>query len=312
MHPSALQSYRTIWQNLQDMRAQLPPFYMDDLRNALVEHELAGLPFGMLVHAYDIHPTPLTADIIQACVPYYHTTPFTERLIRIAEAGLFQSPEPNHYLLTEDANQRVDAVLQSVYTALGQLELLAPADLDWLVAIFQGMLERSFANNYPTPAADMEYKPHRTRAIAPLAQFAATVDVLVNFRCDSHQAAWRDLAISAPAVEVWTIMWREQANSVQSVMDVLAQEFPRGYSLADYQGFVDELVGQGWLVAENDNNYRLTEAGQQQRDAIEDKTNVLFFAPWEDLTTTDLERLNILSQELIAQLEVVRAENLSG
>ena len=305
MHPPSYQIYTPIWAKLLDIRKVFPSFYMESLQKALVKQELTNLPLGMLIHAYDVHPTPLTAEIIQACVPYYHTHPFTERMVKLAEAGLFQATDHYHYTLTADAYRRVATVYQSIYLAIGQLNILSVSDLDWLVAVFHGILERSLAGTHATPAAIMEYKPERTRSIQLLAKLAASVDVLFNFRCDAHQAAWHDLNISPPAIEVWTLIWRGEANTVQGVLDVLANDFPRGYSLAEYQIFTDELVECGWLVSDDGVRYRLTEAGQNQRDVIEDKTNQLFYVAWEALTADEITHLDELSAQLLSELQTV-------
>ena len=303
MPPSSYQRYNPIWEKLLAMRDLFPLFYREALQQAIVAQELTNLPLGMLIHAYDVYPIPLTAQMIQACVPYYHTAPFTERMVKIAKAGLFQTTDNQHYALTEDAYRRVDMVYQSIYTAIGQLDVLAATDLDWLVMLIQGMLERSLAGVSPTPAAMLEYKPERTHAIQPLAKFAASVDVLFNFRCDAHQAAWHRLAISPPAVEVWTLIWRGEANTVQGVVDVLTNDFPRGYSLTEYQAFTNELVQQDWLVSEDGIHYQLTETGQTQRDAIEDETNRLFYAAWESLTNAEVVRLDELATQLLNTLK---------
>lgn len=305
MSPQLNQPYAPMWQTIQQLQTVLPSFYMRALQTAMTEQELGGLPLGMLIHAYDVHPEPLSAELIQACVPYYHTQPFIERIEKITAAGLFQTSDQHHYTLTEDAYRRVDTVYQAIYTALGQIDGLNEADLDWLVATFQGILERSLANIALAPAASMEYKPARTQNIAPLAKLSATVDVLFSLRCDAHQTAWRDLDISPPAIEIWTLIWRGEADTVQGVVDVLHNDFPRGYSLAEYQSFAEELVQQGWLVSNDGIHCQLTAESQTQRATIEAETDRLFYAGWTTLSDKDMTRLADLSEKLIAQLKVL-------
>lgn len=305
MSPQLNQPYAPIWQTIQQLQTVLPSFYMPALQTAMTAQDLGELPLGMLIHAYDVHPDPLTADLIQTCVPYYHTQPFTERIEKITAAGLFQTSDQHHYTLTEDAYQRVDTVYQAIYTALGQIDVLNKADLDWLVATFQGILERSLANIALTPAASMEYKPERTQNIAPLAKLSATVDVLYSLRCDAHQTAWRDLTISPPAIEIWTVIWRGEADTVQGVVDVLHNDFPRGYTLTEYQTFTDELLACTWITSEDGIHYRLTSEGQTQRDTIEAETDRLFYAGWANLPDVDITQLADLSEKLIDELRVL-------
>lgn len=89
--------------------------------------------------------------------------------------------------------------IRTLYSAIGELNVVSLPNLDWLVTVFQSMLGQSLAGNYPTPAATMEYKPDRTRVIQPLAKISASVDVLFNFRFDIP--TWCVLGGSPPAIE---------------------------------------------------------------------------------------------------------------
>lgn len=291
---------RDIWRLAAQLRMALAAAYTSAFQQAAAEQGLENLPIGMLFHAYDLHPEPITAARVQACVPHYNTPPFEERILALAEAGLLQETGRDGYILSTDGYRRAHAVFAAIFDSVNGLELLPEPDLTWLADVLRRLAEDSVDSLAHTLAADMAYHPMQGRP--PVEQIMVALDVLDNFRCDAHFAAAGAYDVSPAAIEVLTLVWQGKANSLESVVDVLDKEFPRGYSRDDYAGFAAELGAQGWLDIDN-NHYQLTDEGKQTRQALEDRTEKLFFAAWQVLTEAERSRLHAMLTLLIERLK---------
>ena len=291
---------RDIWALAAQLRMALAAAYIPAFQHAAAEQGLEKLPIGMLFHAYDLHPEPITAARVQACVPHYNTPPFQERILALAEAGLLQETSRDKYILSPDGYTRAQAIFVAIFDCVNGLELLPKQDLNWLAEVLQRLVKDSLHSLGRTPAADMAYHPLLGRP--PMEQIVIALDVLDNFRCDAHFAAAGAFSVSPAAIEVLTLVWRSKANSLDSVLDVLDKEFPRGYSRDDYAGFAAQLRAQGWLDIK-DNYYQLTDVGKQMRQTLEDRTEQLFFSAWEALTEAERSRLHAILTLLIERLK---------
>ncbi len=75
------------WVTLLELLGALAGQYREDFRQAVIGAGLGREPVGMLLHAGDIDPRPLTAADLLACVPYYAEASFTLPMQRLAAAG---------------------------------------------------------------------------------------------------------------------------------------------------------------------------------------------------------------------------------
>jgi hypothetical protein len=126
------------------------------------------------------------------------------------------------------------------------------------------------------------------------------VSCLAAYRDDAHLEAWRRTGLTATALEVLTFLWRDQAGSLDELVDKLAH---RGHSKEVYAGALAELR-EGKLITGTISAIRLTEAGKTFREQIEAATDRLFFAPWSCLSLaerTDLEGLLVLVRDSLRE-----------
>ena len=94
-------------------------------------------------------------------------------------------------------------------------------------------------------------------------------------RDDCHMAAWQQAALDGPTLDTLTRIWRNEASSESDLASKLTTQRP-----ADLAGQLTRLRRDG-LVSAGDPP-RTTDKGAKARQAIEDETDRLFFAPWPD------------------------------
>lgn len=124
---------------------------------------------------------------------------------------------------------------------------------------------------------------------APLLWFIHYRMDLGAYRDDAHLAAWRSVHQITPlAWEMLGMVWAGQADSAET----LAQQLDRRrYSSADHTAALNDLQKRGWIVLEENGRYRLTDEGQNIREAAETLTDTYFYNPWAILGEQKLGRL---------------------
>ncbi len=289
---------------LQALLGALAATYRADFRAALAAAGLAQQPVGVLLHAGDIDPRPLTVAGLLACVPYYAPAAFASRLQQLTLGG-WLTAGPDGYSLTATGRAATESMYRAVRARLAGLAPLAPADLARLAALLNQLVAAGAAPGRFTDRAcalaSGTIGPNPESA--PLARAAWSLEALTNQRCDAHRAAWQPLGLSGPAWETLTWLWEDRADSVAGLYAwAERQPFPRGFSAQAYHGFVNTLAQRGWADLTPGGGAALTPEGRRLRAAIEAATDDLFYAPWSAVPAADQAELLSLAQTVTAVL----------
>lgn len=106
------------------------------------------------------------------------------------------------------------------------------------------------------------------------AQLDAAIYGLWQVRDDAHLAAWRASGMTGPVVEVLTRIWRSEAADETALIELLTHQRPD-----DVREAIAALRAGGRVETAT---LRATKRGAADREAIENETDRLFFAPWPD------------------------------
>ena len=98
------------------------------------------------------------------------------------------------------------------------------------------------------------------------------INLAEMYRDDVHAYVWRKADFTGIQIESLTNIWRDEVHNAKELADQLSF---RGYTEADYQGALDELVAKDCLTV-NDNRYSLTENGLTRREQVENETNQIY------------------------------------
>lgn len=109
----------------------------------------------------------------------------------------------------------------------------------------------------------------------PMVALEAAVYGLWQARDDCHVAAWRQAELDGPTLDVLTRIRRGEA----STEDDLVAKLPR-QTRDDIRRALARLRDGGLIAPPA--RLAVTDAGARARQAIEDETDRLFFAPWPD------------------------------
>jgi DNA-binding MarR family transcriptional regulator len=139
-----------------------------------------------------------------------------------------------------------------------------------------------------------------------LAQVSEYMMDLYAYRDDAHISTWKSYGVQGLAWNAFTSLWRGDATSPAQITEQAAF---RGYTAADYEKAIQELVRRGWLEeSETPGIYRATKLGQSLREAVEQLTDDYFYAPWSSLNESEIVELRGLLSCLAERLQALPAE----
>ena len=267
---------------------------------------MTGRPLGMLLHAWDFAPRPLSVAGLHDCTPYYAAHVFESRMMDLAEHGFLQ-PESGGYLLTDKGRAAAAAIEQASFNALAELRPLPDADLDRLVGCFSRLVAAARDNpaTPDCPCLSDQAVPDRPYESSYLGWVIEYISDLYRYKCDCHTTAWRPTGVSGFAMEPFTFIWRDAVSTVAELVARAGQErMGRGHTEEDYAHFVAELAERGWLTLAG-GRFTLTHEGRAVRDRIEVETDAAFYSIFETLTPSELDDLSTLIVSLKTRLEIL-------
>lgn len=276
-------------------------------RDVFQEYQIDGHDWFHCNMARGLEPQPVSAAALTAIYPYVPIERRQARLADTAAHGFLASAGGDTYRLTERGRAAVEAFFSTAQQALAQVSGLEGVDTTRLVALLGRIVSRIQAA--PEPPVKAAFLASRTTDPGPqapiLARFDQAVTDLYYFRDDAHLAAWQPTGVSGPVWEALSFIWEGH------YADLAERQEGRGLDEAERQAVLDDLLRRGWIAAEGE-GFRCTEAGRKLRQAAEDETNRLYFAPWsaaldeaERQTLGDL--LSALNERLTALAEARNA-----
>lgn len=174
------------------------------------------------------------------------------------------------------------------------MEEADPLDLDAsieLAILFERLVKECMATPPPPNTWSIQLSYQLMPALEPPLPFIEqAITCLYAYRDDAHLAAWRNSNLSATAFEVLTYLWREEANSFEKLLDLLAN---RGHSDDVYLDALAELRDRKY-IAGGRSKLRVTPDGIGFRGQVEMDTDMYFFAPWSCLSSREKDRMEDL------------------
>lgn len=277
---------------LPEVAAALRPFFADRLQTVIAEHDPEQPPlYGVLAVSHDYKPDPVSVASFTYRNPYANPERTAHWFATLSERGLMQPTGADSYVLTERGDRMVHAVGQMLAEAVDSLEPLPVDEMRRATDRLRRVIDAALAaDDPPRKEALAINRASDPGTDAPpahlLLQYAADLNA---FRDDCHLNAWQPHAVSGPAWEALTLIWRDEATSAAAIADKIGEQ--RSYDAARYEAALDELAAKGWIEAA-DAGFRLTEAGQTLRQDVEDRTDAWYNAPWAVLS--DAERADLV------------------
>lgn len=279
---------RDLWTLMGEVSRTITPTYEPVFVRFCRENGLDPWTFGLLLAAYTFEPESITPAKLQVRGPYTAVSSYLERLLRAAEKGLLVETGPGEFHLTPRGRKEIEHVLAEGRSAMAAADPLPLAAGRELADLLDRLVQASLATPPPPDTWSIGLSLKLMPATEPpLPYVEQALSCLAGYRDDAHLAAWQPSGLSAAALEALTLIWRQEASSLEEVGQRLSF---RGHALSIYAAALAELRQRGFLAGP-DAGLHLTENGRLFRERVERETNDYFFAPWGCLAFAEREQL---------------------
>jgi hypothetical protein len=253
-------------------------------------------------------PEPISPGYLIRRAPYTNPAWISEQVQATSDRGFLEPVGEGRYGLTPQGKEAAEGLFAFADRLYSGVPTLPDGELARAASLLDRVVEA--ARDLPEPAEKraLEWGERLDRGTAAslIMQLRRKLLDIFGFRDDAHIAAWKPHETSGQIWEAFTYVWRGDAGSVRE----LAEQLPyRNFPDEAYASALRVLASRGWIVEQED-KYIATEAGQQLRQRVEDRTNAYFDAAWAVLDKAEMQEL----RDLLGRMEesVQSAEQVSG
>ena len=161
-------------------------------------------------------------------------------------------------------------------------EPIPSSELDKLVKMSQQIMQASLESGDEQTTWCLRYSQKRkpddnVSAVAKLIHVCSDYNA---FRDDVHMAAYGEQGVDGMTWEAFSFVDDGNVKNASELFDQLAY---RGWTIDEWGNALDCLSQKGWLSCV-ESGYQSTEKGKSIRQTVEQKTDALFYAPWDTLS----------------------------
>lgn len=225
--------------------------------------------------------------------PYASASIYEQRLDALVAKKVAEKVEAGRYRLSDSGRKLVEQLYRDYFAAIARHDHLNEADVQRLSQLSDRVV--AFAVRQPdVPApitnATCSAFPQTSR---PWVYVERRVTALAVFRDDAHIAAWREDGWSGPRIAVSTALFKADGPlPYEQLRAAVAQLNDK-----DFKSALSALHSGAEVSRSADDIYKLTIAGRQARQAIEDLTDRNYGVLFNALTAADLrEWVDLLTQ----------------
>jgi hypothetical protein len=227
--------------------------------------------------------------------PYASISTYEQRLESLVARKFAEAVDTGRYRSAEAGRKLVDQLYRDYFAAIARHDRLNESDVQRLGALADRVV--AFLVRQPDVPSPMT---NATRSAFPETSRAwiyaeRRVTALAVFRDDAHIAAWREDGWSGPRIAVSTALFQAaQPLPLDQLRAAVAQLNDK-----DFKSAVSALHSGGEVSHNAEDVYKLTAAGRQARQVVEDLTDRNYAVLFSALSTDELK-------EFIELLEQVR------
>lgn len=227
--------------------------------------------------------------------PYASVSTYEQRLESLVAKKFAEAVDTGRYRSAEAGRKLVDQLYRDYFAAIARHDRLNDTDVQRLGALADrvvAFLVRQPDVPSPITNATRSAFPDITR---PWVYAERRVTALAVFRDDAHIAAWREDGWSGPRIAVSSALFRTaEPLPYDQLREAVAQLNDK-----DFKSALSALHSGGEVAHNAEDIYRLTTAGWQVRQVIEDMTDRNYAVIFNALSPDELK-------EIITLLEQVR------
>lgn len=279
---------QTLWDLIRKAWTKITKLYQPVVDPLLQVLGLEWRTIGLLLAVLTFEPEDTTPGHLTVRGPYTSPDEYLKRLSQAAEKGMLSEVGEKCFRLTTKGRQVAQDFIRVARQAMDSGNPLSAAETgqmaDYMTRLVFTSVEAPPPPDKWSIKLSMKLLPEEKESLSYIEQ---TFSCLGAFRDDSHLAAWQSSGLSATALESLTLVWRNEASSLDQLYEKLSY---RGYARQVYADAIAELRDRQYLSGVLD-ALRVTHEGQRFRQQVEDLTNQYFFSPWTCLNAQERKSL---------------------
>jgi hypothetical protein len=273
-----------LWKLMTEVWEALSTFFEPAVDRFLMSNNLERGTLRLLLAVLTCEPeTIMVADLLVRN-PYTSAEKFQARLSKAAEQGYLLESEPGSFHLSSAGFKLTQGMIQTARAAMEKADPLPQDDSAKLAVLFDRLVDACLHTPPPPEPWSIRSSFKLMPAISPPMPFIEqALTCLWAYRDDAHLAAWQLAGVTATAFEMLSLLWRNEATSLEGVHELLDQ---RGHPREVYQLALKELFERNF-VAGKESRLSVTEGGRLFRNQIEEETERYFLIPWKSLSVQE-------------------------
>jgi hypothetical protein len=253
--------------------------------------------WGLLISALTFEPETISNTKLQRRNPYQN---YTRLLADASGQGFFDIQEKGIYRLTDLGRSVGNEIILAAYARMQTFEPMRVEQMHFLSILLRQLVMAS----HTSPEPPGKWCLTHARRLDPgqnaplIIQVDQYLSDLAAYRDDAHLAAWQPLDFDGPTWEAFTLLWQGEGDNLDTLVEKLSY---RRFSRKVYTKALQRLEERDLIISVS-GKWKLTPAGKQLRQKVEDKTDDYFYAPWDCLNDEDTQALKTLLGKLTDEL----------
>ncbi len=294
---------RELWDLGADVFDSFKPHYQTAMI-AVIKATGANNAWRTLYITRGCEPQPLTHDIFRHMFPYDLFEDKQQHIDDLIKKEFLQQVEPESYILTKAGTKAINRIFTIAHREIGKIQAAPFHDMKRVANLLEYVV--AAALHAPEPVNKCSLALSRWTDIGSTGPSSTRIDQymtdLKRFYADCHIASWQHYGVEGYVWETFTTLWKEDANSAETVKKVLKN---RAYTVEDYACAIDKLISRGWVEPGIDPGmFQPSPKGMAVRGEAERVTDQLFFAPWQAaLSPDEMSELHVLMTQIVVCME---------
>jgi hypothetical protein len=289
-----------LWKLIRAAWTALSPHYESAIECIIDQSDLEGRIWGVLLAVLTFEPDLTTPAHLLVRIPYTSAELYLTNLNSATQAGYLEEVDPGKFQLIDKGRTELNRFITDARDAMSAANPLSSPDAQRLAELLDKLVNSCLETDPPPDTwsirLSIKLMPSKDQSMPYIEQ---AFSCLSAYRDDAHLAAWQQSGLSATALETLTLIWRGDANSLNTVVKGLEY---RGHSLWVYADALAVLRERGYISGDDD-AVAITPSGKYFRERVEADTDRFYFAPWSCLSIVEKDEMGRLLELMRDGLE---------
>jgi hypothetical protein len=235
----------------------------------------------MMAQLLEFDPEPLTVEKFRVRA-VYSAPRLSQALLELIASEKWANRIGEEYSLTNEGRAVITNLVNQRNMMFADFEPIPTDDLSQLVDLSQRIINASLDRGDEKATWCLRYSNKRkpNDSVSAISKLIHVCSDYNAFRDDAHMTAYTAQGVDGMTWEAFSFIDNGNASTANDLFDQLAY---RGWTIDEWQNALNCLADKGWIEG-GVSGYQSTELGKSISQIVEQKTDELFYAPWDILS----------------------------